>query len=132
MKALENGFDIRTPDKEYRKKQEEQFMVKETDEEEKFYLDQMKGDRVGYCDGFVDRNRSLFRLFNHVRDEQFVPEVRWYTKYCLTHKFRYRHQSVESVAESTFRIYTWTQHLRRFVRGIDDVYPGIVNFARIF
>ena len=55
VKALENGFDIRTPDKEYRKKQEEQFMVKETDEEEKFYLDQMKGDRVGYCDGFVDR-----------------------------------------------------------------------------
>ena len=30
-------------------------MVKVIKKEEKFYLDQIKGDRVGYCDGFVGR-----------------------------------------------------------------------------
>ena len=52
---LQKGFDIRTEDKEFRVKQEKEFGVKETEDEEKFYLDQIKGERVGYCETFVDR-----------------------------------------------------------------------------
>ena len=55
MESLEQGLDIRTMDADFRKKQEETYGVKETQDEESFLEDQIKGKRVGHCDGFVDR-----------------------------------------------------------------------------
>ena len=55
MKYLEEGLDIRTLDIAYRKKQEEQHGVKETEMENAFWEDQMRGNKIGHCDGFVDR-----------------------------------------------------------------------------
>ena len=52
---LEQGLDIRTTDATFRKKQEEWFVVKETEIEDEFWEDQMTGKRLGHCDSFVDR-----------------------------------------------------------------------------
>ena len=55
LENLEQGLDIRTLDVLFRKKQEDIYGVKETEDEEDFWQDQMKGKRVGHCDNFVDR-----------------------------------------------------------------------------
>lgn len=55
LKSIEEGMDIRTSDKDARKKQEEIHGVKETEDEEAFWQDQMIGKRVGHCETFVDR-----------------------------------------------------------------------------
>ena len=53
--SLNNGFDIRAQTLEARKKQEELFGVKETETEEKFWKDQIEGERKMFCEAFVDR-----------------------------------------------------------------------------
>ena len=55
LESLEVGLDIRTMDVAFRKKQEDLYGVKETPDEEAFWSDQICGQRVGFCDGFVDR-----------------------------------------------------------------------------
>ena len=55
LDSLEVGLDIRTMDVAFRKKQEDLYGVKETADEESFWSDQIFGQRVGFCDGFVDR-----------------------------------------------------------------------------
>ena len=55
LETLEAGMDIRTMDVAFRKKQEDLYGVKETPDEESFWSDQISGQRVGFCDGFVDR-----------------------------------------------------------------------------
>ena len=55
LKSLEEGLDIRNMDPTFRKKQEVEHGVTETEDEEKFWKDQMQGKRVSYCDGFVDK-----------------------------------------------------------------------------
>ena len=55
MTSLEVGFDIRTTDVSFRKRQEEIYGVKETPAEEEFWQDQMTGKRIGHCESFVDR-----------------------------------------------------------------------------
>ena len=55
LKSLEEGLDIRTIDLNFRKKQEEEHGVTETEDEDHFWKDQMEGKRVGYCDSFVDK-----------------------------------------------------------------------------
>lgn len=54
-KSLEQGLDIRTLDVAFRKKQEELYGVQETNDEELFWNDQIRGRRVSHCEAFVDR-----------------------------------------------------------------------------
>ena len=59
IKSLaEEGLDIQTLDTDYRKKLEKHYGVKETDMEVEFWEEQMRGRRIGHCDGFVDRKWS--------------------------------------------------------------------------
>ena len=57
--SLNKGFDIRAQTAEAKKKQEELFGVKETETEEKFWKDQIEGERKMFCEDFVDRKWKL-------------------------------------------------------------------------
>ena len=58
--SLQKGFDIKAQDKQYIKKQEELYGVKETEVEHEFLVDQVQGERKMYYESFVDRKwRSL-------------------------------------------------------------------------
>ena len=75
MKYLEEGLDIRTLDIAYRKKQEEQHGVKETEMENAFWEDQMRGNKIGHCDGFVDR-KWLARMKKEEGPGQLSEKIR--------------------------------------------------------
>ena len=64
-------MDIRTMDPDFRKKQEQQYEVKETEMEDKFWEDQMRGKRVGHCDGFVDRKWLAQNARRRKEEESF-------------------------------------------------------------
>ena len=71
LHSLGGAFDIRTTNLKFRKTQEIQFGVKETEEEEKFYLDQVKGEHVAYFDGFVDRKWKVMDVRRKREQESF-------------------------------------------------------------
>ena len=75
MTSLEVGFDIRTMDITYRRKQEEISGVKETDDEEAFWQDQMEGKRVGFCDNFVDRKWLVMDARKRKDNESFQKRL---------------------------------------------------------
>ena len=53
--SLQQWFDIKLQDLQYTKKQEEGYGVKETEVENESWVDQVRGDRMMYCESFVDK-----------------------------------------------------------------------------
>ena len=91
IESLEKGLDIRTEDDNLRKKQEEEYGVKEAEMEKDFWSDQMFGERKMYCEAFVDRKwqalhdrktkekAALKRMMDQQREEiENMKKVNWY------------------------------------------------------